>query len=107
MNIPRQYTDMARQHPELTGAYEAFGHAVAAAGPLDPKTIALIKLAISLGAGLEGAAHSHARKALASGWSREQLLHAAHLCAPTIGWPGMMRGRGWVLDVTDPPEKLA
>jgi len=85
--------------------YEAFGRACSAGGPLDAKTVSLLKLAISLGAGLEGAAHSHARKAREAGWTREELLHAAHLCGPTIGWPGMMRGRGWVLDVTDAPEK--
>jgi len=68
-------------------------------GPLDAKTVALVKLAISLGAGLEGAAHSHARKALEAGWTGEQLLHAALLCTPTIGFPPMMRGRGWVEEV--------
>lgn len=92
---------MHQQHPELTRAYETFSKACGGAGPLDAKTVALLKLAVSLGSGLEGAAHSHARKALAAGWTREELLHVAHLTAPTIGWPGMMRARGWVQDVTD------
>ena len=26
------------------------------------------------------------------------LLHVAHLCAPPIGFPGMMRARGWVAE---------
>ena len=90
---------MKKAHPELVGAYEALGAACAQAGPLDAKTVAMIKLGISLAAGLEGAAHSHARKALEAGCTAEQLLHVATLCAPTIGFPGMMRGRGWVKDV--------
>ena len=99
MSIPGPYAAMKKEHPDLVGAYEAFGAECAQAGPLDGKTGAMLKLAISLGAGLEGAAHSHARKALEAGCTREELLHVAVLCAPTIGFPGMMRGRGWVQDV--------
>lgn len=96
---PAPYEAMRRQHPGLLQAYEALGAACAEAGPLDPRTVALVKLATSLGAGLQGAAHSHARKAIEAGWTREQLLHAALLGAPTVGFPSMMRNRSWVLDV--------
>lgn len=101
MNLPTPYTKMRDEHPEIVGAYEALGAACAQSGPLDARTIALVKLAVSLGAGLEGAAHSHARKALEAGWTRDELLHVAHLCTPTIGFPPMMRNRGWVQDVVD------
>jgi AhpD family alkylhydroperoxidase len=83
-------------------AYEALGEACAGAGPLDRRTVALVKLAISLSAGLEGAAHSHARKALEAGCTPEELLHVATLLTPTIGFPPMMRARGWVQDVVGP-----
>ncbi|MBC6953512.1 MAG: carboxymuconolactone decarboxylase family protein [Leptolyngbya sp. PLA2] len=96
---------MGKEQPELLAAYERFGEACANAGPLDLKTIALVKLAISLGAGLEGAAHSHCRKALAAGWTEDDLMHVAHLCAPTIGFPPMMRNRGWVEDVISKSAK--
>ena len=101
MTLPKPYVNLGREHPKLLQAYEAFGSACAAAGPLDAKTVALVKLAISLGAGLEGAAHSHCRKAVEAGWTREELLHLAHLSAPTIGFPSMMRNRGWLLDVLE------
>jgi alkylhydroperoxidase/carboxymuconolactone decarboxylase family protein YurZ len=100
--IPSAYLQLRRDHPGVSRAYEALGEACAAAGPLDPKTIALLKLGISMGAGLQGAAHSHARKALDAGWSPAELLHAALLCAPTLGWPSMMRARGWIQDVVGP-----
>jgi alkylhydroperoxidase/carboxymuconolactone decarboxylase family protein YurZ len=90
---------MRREHPELLDAYEAFAKACAHAGPLDARTIALVKLAISLGAGLQGAAHSHVRKALEAGCTPDELIHVATLSAPTIGFPSMMRNRGWVRDV--------
>lgn len=105
MSLPGAYRRMADEQPAMVQAYERFGEATAAAGPLDRRTIALVKLAISMGAGLEGAAHSHARKAIEAGWTKEALLHAAHLCAPTIGFPPMMRARGWVLDVTEGEPK--
>jgi 4-carboxymuconolactone decarboxylase len=99
MKIPSAYIRMKERHPVLLGAYESLGAACAAAGPLDAKTAALVKLAISLGAGLQGAAHSHARKALAAGWTPQELLHVAILSAPTIGFPTMMRNFGWVEDI--------
>jgi 4-carboxymuconolactone decarboxylase len=105
MSIPKPYKQMKADQPGLMEAYESFGAACAGAGPLDEKTVALVKLCISLGAGMEGSAHSHARKALEAGWSPDELLHAAYMCAPTIGFPNMMRSRGWVLDVTDPGRR--
>jgi 4-carboxymuconolactone decarboxylase len=99
MTIPSSYRRMQQQHPDLVAAYERLGEACAGAGPLDRRTISLVKLAISLGSALEGAAHSHVRKALEAGCTRDELLHVANLCAPTIGFPTMMRARSWVLDV--------
>ena len=92
---------MQTDYPELMATYEAFGDACRHAGPLDAKTSALVKLAMSLAAGLEGGAHSHARKALEAGCSADELVHVALLCAPTLGFPAMMRAKGWVTDVID------
>ena len=82
-------------------AYEQFGKAATESGPLSPREVSLVKLAISLGAGLEGAAHSHCRKALEAGCTPEDLRHVAMLSAPTIGFPTMMRAKSWVEDVLD------
>jgi alkylhydroperoxidase/carboxymuconolactone decarboxylase family protein YurZ len=101
MSIPKAYRQMKDDFPELMEAYESFGAACTSTGPLDKKTVALAKLCISMGAGMEGAAHSHARRALEAGWAPAELLHAALLCAPTIGFPNMMRARGWVRDVVE------
>ena len=105
MGVPAPYARMRAEHPDLINAYESFVEACAKAGPLDVKTVALVKLAISMGAGLEGAAHSHARKAKEDGWSGEQLLHVATLSAPTIGFPSMMRNRGWVQEAVGEGER--
>ncbi|MBM4108743.1 MAG: carboxymuconolactone decarboxylase family protein [Phycisphaerae bacterium] len=96
---------MKAEHPKVHAAYEALGAACAKAGPLDARTVALVKLATSMGAGLEGAAHSHTRKALEAGWTPEELMHAAVLGTPTIGFPSMMRNRGWIQDVVGKGKK--
>ena len=101
--IPKKYQQMHRSYPEFMAAYESLGAAARAAGPLSDREVALVKLAISLGANLEGAAHSHCRKALEAGCTGDDLRHVALLSAPTMGFPPMMRAKGWVEDVLDQP----
>ena len=97
--IPKRYQQMHTDYPDVMQAYESFAQSTRQAGPLSPREAALVKLAISLGAGLEGAAHSHCRKALEAGCTPEDLRHVALLAAPTIGFPTMMRAKSWVEDV--------
>ncbi len=97
--IPPRYQQMHETHPALMKAYEAFGQAAGEAGPLSSREISLVKLAISIGAGLEGAAHSHCRKAIEAGCTAEDLRHIAILSAPTTGFPAMMRAKSWVEDI--------
>lgn len=113
---PKSYRQMHAQYPELMQAYESFTATTRDAGPLSDREIALVKLAISVGAGLEGAAHSHARKALEAGCQPNDLRHLTLLAAPTIGFPTMMRARSWVEEVlhaaaessgTDEPDSEA
>jgi 4-carboxymuconolactone decarboxylase len=99
--LPRSYQQMHKSHPEMMLAYESFGQAVREAGPLTDREVSLVKLAISMGAALEGAAHSHCRKALEAGCTAADLRHVAILSAPTIGFPAMMRARSWVEDVLE------
>jgi alkylhydroperoxidase/carboxymuconolactone decarboxylase family protein YurZ len=99
--IPKPYKQMHETYPELMQAYESFGQATRLAGPLSQREVALVKLAISIGAGLEGAAHSHCRKALEAGCTPGELRHVALVSAPTIGFPTMMRARLWVEDVLE------
>ncbi len=95
---------MHETYPEFMQAYEAFGLAAKTSGPLSSREVSLVKLAISIGAGLEGAVHSHCRKALCSDCQPDDLRHVAMLSAPTIGFPTMMRARSWVNDVLDQAE---
>lgn len=97
--IPKRFQRFTEEFPNVAKAYEELGDAVHNAGPLDEKTRALIKLAISTGARLEGAVHSHVRKALKAGVTKEEMRHAVLLALPTIGLPSMMAAMTWIDDI--------
>jgi AhpD family alkylhydroperoxidase len=97
--IPKRYKEFMDNYPAVGDAYEKMGEAVHQTGPLDEKTRALIKLAVSAGARLEGAVHSHARKALNAGCTKEEIRHVALLSLPTIGFPSMMAALSWIDDI--------
>jgi len=48
---------------------------------------------------LEGAVHSHARRAREAGATPEQIRHVVALAAPTLGFPTTVAVSTWVDDV--------
>lgn len=98
--LPKFFEDFRAAYPSVAARYGELSEAVKQAGPLDERTIELVKLGIAMGAGAEGAAHSHARRALAAGATAAQLEHAALLAITTLGFPRAMTGLAWVRDVT-------
>jgi AhpD family alkylhydroperoxidase len=102
--LPKSYERWTAEYPAVAQAYTKLGEAVHRAGPLDERTRALLKLAISVGAKLEGGVHSHVRKALAAGATPEEIRQTAILALPTIGLPSMMASLSWVNDILDGSE---
>lgn len=94
----------AAEYPQVAAAYEALGDAAQAAGPLDAKTRALVKLAVAVGAFREGAVHSTAGRALAAGCSPESIRHVVVLAMTTLGFPSTMAAMRWVDDVLGTPR---
>ena len=99
--IPKRFQKFTEDYPDVAIAYEKLGNAVHTAGTLDEKTRALVKLAISTGARLEGAVHSHTRKALKAGCNAEEIRQVTLLSLPTIGLPSMMAALSWVDDILE------
>ncbi len=97
--IPVWYKEQHKRYPKVLEAYEALGDACREAGPLDGKALALVKLAIAVGARLEGAVHSHARRSIEAGATIEEIRHVVLLSTTTIGFPAMMAALSWVEDV--------
>lgn len=75
---------LARRFPEIWDAYAALGERCAEAGPLDPRVRHLVKLALAAGAGSEGAVHSHVRRGLAEGLTKERSVMLP--CSPYRLW---------------------
>ncbi len=89
----------AQDFPETWATYEALGKACAEAGPLDARERRLLKLALAIGAGSEGAVHSHARQGVAEGVTAEEPKQVAVLSITTLGFPAAMAGFSWIRDI--------
>lgn len=106
---PEHHSEFSSLYPNLSKAFSALADACHNAGPLDEKSRRLVKVALAVGAGLEGAAHSAVRHAMESGVTREELQHVAALSVTTLGLPAASRGLAWIEDYTaragDPPRR--
>jgi len=98
---PRGAGWLAAAYPELWQRYQELGEACTCAGPVSGEDARLVKLALSLGGGSEGAVHSHVRRARAEGISDDALRHVALMAIPTLGFPAAMAGLTWINDILD------
>lgn len=97
--LPQWYRDLKARHPTLIAAVEDLGEAARQDGPLDAKTAQLVQLAAAVAIGSEGAAHSHARRAIAAGADAADVRHAITLLTSTIGFPRVSAALSWVDNV--------
>jgi alkylhydroperoxidase/carboxymuconolactone decarboxylase family protein YurZ len=97
--LPAFAGSVAKRFPGVWDAYAKLGEEVAIAGPLTERERRLVKLALAVGSGSEGATHSHARQALAEGLTPVDIRHVALLAITTIGWPGGAAALSWFDDV--------
>jgi alkylhydroperoxidase/carboxymuconolactone decarboxylase family protein YurZ len=99
---PETFQAFVQRYPGIARAWEAIAEA-GREGPLDEKTVRLVKLAVAFGALREGAVHSGVRKALAMGISREEIEQVIALAAGTLGLPATVAVFSWVQDVLARP----
>lgn len=93
--VPGTYKEFVKRYPELGRAHEGIAKAVEEAGPLDPRTLALIKVGICIGAGLESALRSHVRRALQHGATPGEIEQAILLGMNTVGFPRTVASWSW------------
>lgn len=103
--LPGWYMHFQKRYPKVFEAFDALGAASAESGPLDGKTRALTKLALAVGGEMEGAVHSHTRRAVEAGCTPEEIRHVVLLGITTLGFPTMMKTMSWVDDVLGQVEK--
>ncbi len=97
--LPVQYESIKKRYKELFKAVGNLGRVVRKAGPIDEKTSHLIQLAAAAAIRSEGAVHSHARRALEAGATKDEIYHAVILLTSTVGFPTMSAALSWVDDV--------
>jgi alkylhydroperoxidase/carboxymuconolactone decarboxylase family protein YurZ len=97
--LPAGAAKIAKKYPPVWTAYQQLGAACAGSGPLDARTLRLVKLAIAVGAASEGAVHSHARRALSEGLSADELLHVSVLAIPSLGLAKAVAAMTWIEDI--------
>ena len=93
--LPGTYKQFITQYPELGRAHDQASKAAAEAGPLDAKTVALVKIGISLGAGLESALRAHVRRAMQAGATQQEVEQAILQGMTTVGFPRTVAAWSW------------
>ncbi len=101
--LPERYQQFRERYAAISAAYDEVSRLTTEAGPLDEKSVQLVRLGMAVASGQEGAAHSHARRALEAGATREEVRHVGLLALTTVGFPRMMAGLSWIDDVAKGP----
>ena len=99
--MPGAAGDLAGQHPDIWSAYAALGEATANCGPLTDREKRLVKLALAIGAGSEGAVHSHTRRAKDEGIEVPAIKQVAFLSIGPLGLPRAVAAKTWIEDITE------
>lgn len=97
-DVPRTFRAFTQRFPEIARSHEAAAKAGDAAGPLDRKTIELIKLGMCLASGLESATKSHARRAVQQGATRAEVEQAIALGVNPCGLPRTVMAWQWATE---------
>ena len=97
--IAGHYEMVKEMFPEYLEAVERLGEVIKDLGPIDEKRAQIIQLAASIAIKSEGATHSHTKRALEAGASKEEIRHCVLLLSNTIGFPAVMAGLSWVNDI--------
>ena len=96
MYLPEIYQHFSDEFSEVFKVYKQLGITTRDAGPLEAKTQNLVKLGIAVGVNSKGAVMSSTRKALNSGATADEIIHAVLLGLTTTGFPNMIAALGWV-----------
>lgn len=84
------------QYSDIASAYDTLSDVCRRAGPLDAESVALAKLAVSVGGRIERTVHIHAKKALRTGVNPQALRQIAMIALPTIGLPAALDALRWI-----------
>jgi alkylhydroperoxidase/carboxymuconolactone decarboxylase family protein YurZ len=93
---PRSWKRFAARYPAVAAAYDNLSDICRSAGPLDEQSVALAKLAVSVGGSIDRTIHIHTKKALRAGVSPDALRQVALIAMPTIGLARALDALRWI-----------
>ncbi len=93
--LPGTYKQFITRFPKLGEAHELSQQGAEEAGPLDAKTLFLVKMGIAIGAGLESAVKAHVRRAMQAGATEEEVEQAIVTAMNTVGFPRTVAAWSW------------
>jgi 4-carboxymuconolactone decarboxylase len=96
--LPPPVEEFRARYSEVWKMFNELGERCHEAGPLDEKSRRLVKIALSVAAGLEGATHSAVRNALRAGLTADEIRHTVVLAITTLGFPAATRAYTWIED---------
>ena len=102
--IADHYQKVKTYHPDYFEAIERLGIISKQSGPIDEKFAQLIQLGASVAIKSEGATHSHTKRALEAGATKEEIRQTILMLTATLGFPAAMAGMSWVNDILDHTE---
>lgn len=88
--MPKTLDDFKTQFPDLWSAYERLRNTSDRDGPLDAKTIELIKVGISTAMEHEGGVVAHASQARKAGASDDEIYQAILTATTLCGFPAVL-----------------
>jgi len=98
-DLPAGAGKVAEAYPEVWRAYADLGAVTSGTGDLSARERRLVKLALAIGVGSEGAVHSHARRARAEAIPLGDLRQVALLGIGVLGLPRAVAGYTWIEDI--------
>ena len=93
---PRSWQRFTGRYPAVAAAYDTLSDACRHAGPLNEQSVALAKLAVSVGGGIDRSVHMHTKKALRAGVAPDALRQVALIAMPTIGLAHSLDALRWI-----------
>ncbi|MGB7968055.1 MAG: carboxymuconolactone decarboxylase family protein [Methanobacterium sp.] len=99
--LPKHYVSIGKRYEKYGDVLGDLGRVVKELGPIDDKTSQLIQLAAAAAIRSEGAVHSHARRAIDSGASPDEIYQSILLLTSTIGFPNVAAAISWIDDLLE------
>lgn len=97
----KHHNKISELFPEALSAVENLGATIRKSGPINRKNAELIQLAAAASVQSEGSVHSHTRRAMEAGASKEEIYHALLLLISTVGFPKVAAALSWAQDIVE------